>query len=212
MAMLFYVGLRDIGPYTVSCYVSGLLADQFPKHCRFIESAIASGHSRCGAAGARQRSREVRGRVRILRAVHGRLGDARKRNRGYHRSAQLGFGLLATVNGACREICSPASSSAFYGLKVSPAAAGMTFVIVTWQAEAMMAEGGQRVRDKLNKSRGSARPQTLSTWASWRWARPLGGVLRWEIGNFVGSLIALRVSLRDIFCGTSRAACFWAGS
>jgi MFS family permease len=141
-AMLFYVGYNVV--YTVSCYVSGGLADRWPKHW-----VLAIGYSFAvvpaialllpGASLAK--FAVVFGFSGLYMGVWETLETAASAEMLPESSRGIGFGVLATVNGIGDFI-----SSASVGLlwTVSPLAA-MSFVIITSLAgAAIIAYTGHR--------------------------------------------------------------------
>lgn len=129
MAMLFYVGYNIV--YTVSCYVSGLLADQFPKHW-----VLSIGYSLAVIPAAAllvpgddlAKFAVVFGFSGLYMGVWETLESATAATMLPGEVRGSGFGLLATVNGLGDLL-----SSVVVGVlwaKVSPSAA-MTFVILT---------------------------------------------------------------------------------
>jgi MFS family permease len=128
MAIFFYAGYNVV--YMVSCYVSGLLADRFPKHW-----VLSIGYSLAVIPAVAlilpgedlAKFAIVFGFSGVYMGVWETLESATAATMLPKETRGTGFGLLATVNGVGDFISS--ASVGFLWAEVSPAAA-MTFVIV----------------------------------------------------------------------------------
>jgi MFS family permease len=129
MAMLFYVGYNVV--YTVSCYVSGMLADQFPKYWVLsigYSLAVIPAATLLVPGDALEKFAIVFGFSGLYMGVWETLESATAATMLPGEVRGSGFGLLATVNGLGDLL-----SSIVVGVlwaKVSPVAA-MAFVIAT---------------------------------------------------------------------------------
>ena len=143
MAMLFYVGYNVV--YTVSCYVSGLFADRFPKHW-----VLSIGYSLAVIPAAAllwpgddlAKFAIVFGISGLYMGVWETLENSTAATMLPAETRGTGFGLLATVNGVGDFI-----SSALVGYlwaMVSPTAAMMFVMVMSLVGAAIIAWAGSR--------------------------------------------------------------------
>jgi predicted MFS family arabinose efflux permease len=143
MAMLFYVGYNVV--YTVSCYVSGLFADRFPKHW-----VLSIGYSLAVIPAAAllwpgddlAKFAIVFGFSGLYMGVWETLENSTAATMLPAETRGTGFGLLATVNGVGDFI-----SSALVGYlwaMVSPAAAMVFVIVMSLVGAAIIAWAGGR--------------------------------------------------------------------
>jgi MFS family permease len=147
MAMLFYVGYNVV--YTVSCYVSGLLADRFPKHwvlsigyCLAVVPAAALVWPSDGLI----KFAIVFGFAGVYMGVWETLENSTAATMLPAETRGTGFGLLATVNGIGDFI-----SSALVGYlwaMVSPSAAMVFVIVMSLVGAAIIAWAGSRAARK----------------------------------------------------------------
>jgi MFS family permease len=142
MAMLFYVGYNVV--YTVSCYVSGLLADRYPKHW-----VLAIGYSLAVIpAGALLLPGDDLAKFAIVFGFSGLYMGVWETLENSTAATMLpaetrgsGFGLLATVNGVGDFV-----SSALVGLlwTISPPAAMLFVMVMSVGGAAIIARAGSK--------------------------------------------------------------------
>jgi MFS family permease len=146
MAMLFYVGYNVV--YTVSCYVSGLLADRFPKHWVLsigYSLAVIPAVALLWPGDALAKFAIVFGFSGLYMGVWETLESSTAATMLPAETRGTGFGLLATVNGVGDFV-----SSALVGLlwTFSPAAAMAFVMVMSLAGAAIIAWAGSKAARK----------------------------------------------------------------